>query len=203
MNHHAYLLLAEDVVNQQLPEEFNSSESELVNQLFVAMGIDAVRSLIDSAYTKSLTHSSKLIVIRANSINAEAQQALLKVLEEPPVTTKFLFLLKPGSQILPTLRSRFFALRVEKEEVGVNKDWSHFLSQPVSAQLELIADKTKNKDNEWLSAIRGGLFAYLDVNKSKLSSDKLKRLLGTAALMSTRGSSNKMLLEDIVLCLKE
>jgi DNA polymerase III delta prime subunit len=202
MNHHAYLLLAEDV-NQSLPEEFSSSDSEVVDLLFVAMGIDAVRSLIDSAYTKSLTSTSKLIVVRASSINVEAQQALLKVLEEPPASTRFLFLLKPGSQILPTLRSRFFALSVEGKEVVVNNDWNHFMSQSVSTQLELIADKTKNKDSEWLDSIKRGLFAYLDENKSKLSSDKLKRLLGNATLMSTRGASNKMLLEDIALCLKE
>jgi DNA polymerase III delta prime subunit len=203
MNHHAYLLQVKDVVSEEIPNDIKGDDCEMVSHIFGAMSIDAVRSLIDSAYTKSLINNSKLIVIRADSINIEAQQALLKVLEEPPISTRFLFLLKRGSVILPTLRSRFYLLSSHVLEDKSNDVWQDFLLLSLSKQIEAIADKTKNKDLEWIGAIKSGLFSYLEDNKTQISIEKLNRLLSSASLISTRGASNKMLLEDMAIVLKE
>lgn len=52
-----------------------------------------------------------IIVDEAQQMNASFANALLKILEEPPTDTHFIFLIPAMSQLLPTIRSRLQAVR--------------------------------------------------------------------------------------------
>lgn len=52
-----------------------------------------------------------IIVDEAQQMNASFANALLKILEEPPADTHFIFLIPAMSQLLPTIRSRLQAVR--------------------------------------------------------------------------------------------
>ena len=48
----------------------------------------------------------KILVIHANSFRTEAQNALLKIIEEPPRNIKFIIATQSKNLLLPTIRSR-------------------------------------------------------------------------------------------------
>lgn len=75
-------------------------------KLFCAneLSIDIARAIIDECYIAN--ENTKTIVIAANSYNIPAQNALLKILEEPPSGIVFLLLTQRKLTLLPTIRSR-------------------------------------------------------------------------------------------------
>lgn len=69
--------------------------------------IEAVRHTIDFAYLSSHRGGRRVVLIDpAESMNLNAANALLKVLEEPPADVVFLLVSDALQKLLPTLRSR-------------------------------------------------------------------------------------------------
>ena len=66
--------------------------------------IDDAKEVIAQSYLAS--KDEKLIIINANKYNQAAQNALLKITEEPPEYIKFIFIAKNKNAFLPTIRSR-------------------------------------------------------------------------------------------------
>lgn len=76
------------------------------------IGIDAVRTVQHLLARKPYGGGNRLVVLRdADKATVEAQNALLKLLEEPPDTTYILLFAKNEEHILPTIRSRSQILR--------------------------------------------------------------------------------------------
>ncbi|MHC4067382.1 MAG: DNA polymerase III subunit, partial [Planctomycetota bacterium] len=72
------------------------------------LGVDVIRQfVIDKVGTKPIRGRAKVFVIReADRITPQAQNALLKTLEEPPDTTFLILLVSSLDRMLPTTRSR-------------------------------------------------------------------------------------------------
>jgi DNA polymerase-3 subunit delta' len=69
--------------------------------------IAAVRALIARSALRPLRASSKLFVVAdAETMNEDAQNALLKTLEEPPPGTVIVLVASAPERLLPTIRSR-------------------------------------------------------------------------------------------------
>ena len=69
--------------------------------------VDAVRAAVGFAQTTSARGRGKVVVVHpAGRMNAVAANTLLKTLEEPPGTARFLLCGSSGEALLPTLRSR-------------------------------------------------------------------------------------------------
>ncbi|NBS12171.1 MAG: hypothetical protein EBS77_05800 [Gammaproteobacteria bacterium] len=69
--------------------------------------IDAVREAIELAYSTSTLGQGRVIEVSpADALNPESSNALLKVVEEPPSGTRFVFSTALPGALLPTLRSR-------------------------------------------------------------------------------------------------
>ncbi|GHU10436.1 DNA polymerase III subunit delta' [Betaproteobacteria bacterium] len=80
-------------------EKSNRSGQEII--------IDRVRELDEFFAVGSHRQKSRIILIYpAESLNAAAANAILKVLEEPPANTLFLLVSNEPMRLLPTLRSR-------------------------------------------------------------------------------------------------
>lgn len=78
-----------------------------------SISVDAVRELRDEAYLSSNDLDFKAFVIsEAHLMTVEAQNAFLKILEEPPENVYF-FLITNGGALLPTVRSRAPVLRMQ------------------------------------------------------------------------------------------
>jgi DNA polymerase-3 subunit delta' len=73
--------------------------------------IDQIRALKDFAYIKPALSSRKAILIDdAHKLTKESANALLKVLEEPPMDTVFILVSQGKSALLPTVLSRTYTI---------------------------------------------------------------------------------------------
>ncbi len=76
--------------------------------------VEAIRAIRSDAYIQSQEGGCKVyLLFRAESMSAEAQNALLKVLEEPPADTVFILTCLTANRLLQTIRSRSQIITLE------------------------------------------------------------------------------------------
>ncbi len=79
-----------------------------------SIGVDAIRALQADVYIKPNDLMHKIYIIgHADRMTVQAQNALLKILEEPPLSVVFLLLCENPAALLPTIRSRVQTLKLE------------------------------------------------------------------------------------------
>lgn len=199
--HHAIIFRVDLVRSFLLPLSIFSDDVQEV--CIDRFGIDDARELVKKAYSRPIEAVEQILVVRTDFITLEAQNALLKVLEEPPSSTKFVFVVPKDFIILPTLSSRFGEFFSKEKnivsETNQNIVFSEFMKNGYSERLSSIEQAIKKKDMEWQKSIKRGLIEYLE--KPFEISSSLRELEYSARLLLTRGASNKMLFEHIALIL--
>lgn len=199
--HHAQLLRVQEISNAK-PLEFygDTSDTEVETIQFLSIGINEVRRITQVASLRPEVAKIRLLVVTTTSVTLEAQQALLKILEEPPLATKFLFVLPLDLILLPTLASRFQL--IENFTVSVEGEvFTNFYQLSYGDRLAEITKRMTKKDLVWTMEIRRSLVEYLNQKASTLPVIKLRTLNMIMEKLGTRGASNKMLLEELALTL--
>lgn len=149
-------------------------------KLFCAeeLNIDISRAIIDESYIAN--EGVKTILIAANSFNIYVQNALLKILEEPPSGVVFVLYAKMKSLLLPTIRSRLPILNhTTKQKLP------HFTLDIRTLNLEKIYSFLKEKQKEindtnlkieiqslYLDALKSGL--HFDLKETMTFESALK-----------------------------
>lgn len=78
------------------------------------IGVDTVREIKDLAYIKPNELEIKIFIIEdAHLLTAQAQNALLKLLEEPPLNVYFIMLCENTANLLITIKSRAVIYKME------------------------------------------------------------------------------------------
>lgn len=164
---------------------------------------------------KRTTSQKKICIISTKFINHEAEQSLLKIIEEPQEGTHFFLVVPNASVLLDTILSRTHLVRMpdttDRESVAQAEE---FIKAPLSKRLTLVAEIIdENKSNETSGGLRFSATELVNAlerivherfKKDKTNSDIQFMLseLGNARLyMSTPGASVKMILEHIALVL--
>jgi hypothetical protein len=193
-SHHANLCLVNDVIGYKTG--ISTEGVELRDQYFAKFGIEDARNLISQAYVRPSNADTLCLVVRADFITLEAQNALLKILEEPPESSCFIFVLPMDLSLLPTLSSRFNLVKNSGSDTdGKTSEFSVFLESVYKDRLSAIDIAIKNKDLAWQRSIKTGLITYLKADGKKLNA--YKELEFVARTLLTRGAANKMLLEHM------
>lgn len=133
--------------------------------------IEQSRHIIEFLSLKSITKSRIVIIDSAESLNPQASNALLKILEEPPENSYF-FLIAPSSQhVLPTLRSRSQIVHFGPVEIQNMKrkspapEWALRASQGSFEKLAHLmeSDEIESRDQaiEFIKMWQGHHDAYL------------------------------------------
>lgn len=79
--------------------------------------IDRIRTICARLYQRPVESTYRVILLAyADAMREEAQNALLKSLEEPPLYVVWLLVCENETRLLPTIRSRCRILRVESED---------------------------------------------------------------------------------------
>lgn len=82
-------------------------EGENTARKLLQIKIDAVRTLIEDIQLTSVRGGRRVVLIHpAESMNIQAANSLLKVLEEPPTDVIFLLVSHSRDKLLPTIKSR-------------------------------------------------------------------------------------------------
>lgn len=119
-----------------------------------------LRSLAELAPTKG---EQKALIISASRLFHEAQNALLKLFEEPPAGTLLILVIPSEGMLLPTLRSRLLALpsSSSNEVPTISIEAQEFLKSNSAEREKMMtkivdrskSDKDEEKQNARLSAI--------------------------------------------------
>lgn len=82
-------------------------EGEEVGRKLLQIKIDAVRDIVDHIYLTAVRGGKRVVLVHpAESMNVQAANGLLKVLEEPPEHVIFLLVTHARDKLLPTIKSR-------------------------------------------------------------------------------------------------
>jgi len=160
----------------------------------VKLPIDVIREfLIEKVSNRPVQSERKVFVVsEAEKLNIESQNALLKVLEEPPVYCCIILICTRLDRLLPTTRSRCQIIRfgpVDEEkiiekliEIGIDKKCSQYFARLADgsigmaiawARLELAGAGLYEKKKEIVKSLAGCEYAdCLDLAQSFVDESK-------------------------------
>ncbi len=76
-----------------------------------SISVQTIRAVRNDAYVKPYGDKKVFVINHADELNSESQNALLKVLEEPPKYCVFILIAENDNKLLPTVRSRAITKR--------------------------------------------------------------------------------------------
>ncbi len=146
-----------------------------------SISVDQIRYMRGDAFVKSHMGGKKVIIINpAERMNDHAQNALLKVLEEPPKNVIFILITENASMMLDTVISRCVLLSLTVPNFEEGKSY-----------LKSVTDFDDNNISDALKLSRGNIGRALRILNSK--DNKSGGATDFAELLITGGSSYELL----------
>lgn len=178
---------------------------------FTTVGVDEAHYLEDMARMKAFAGERKLFFITAQALTREAQNALLKLFEEPKAHTHFFLIMPTCEVLLPTLRSRLFLISSTRTASEESESAEHFMSASPKERLDLLKDIVDKKDKGAALSFLNALEVYVQSRLTQMSTAgvtpqdivALKTLQQARSYLYDRAPSVKMLLEHVALSLPQ
>ena len=197
MTHHARLYISTDASRVVASiRDIEEANSEIILFQAETLSIDEVRRIIQMAYQTPGAKAYRLLLITAGAIAIEAQQAFLKILEEPPVTTRFVLVLSSVAGLLPTVQSRLSLVHTEHSS-NISDLFLRFLSSDQKVRIDMIADIAKRKADGDYVELYDGLVAY--TGQGRVPEPLLRLVEISLRQLRQKGSSKKMVWEELAL----
>ena len=163
-----------------------------------AIKIDQVRDAIERAAYRPFEGRRRVVIVDdADTVSPEAQNALLKTLEEPPAASTFVLVTSRPDMLLPTVRSRCQQLRFGR--LSPADVASVLMREHAFAEADAHAAAALSDGSIGL-ALDGGTEAFVDAREAATglletvaaSNDPRRRLEGAKALTgAARGGSDR------------
>ncbi|RJR15205.1 hypothetical protein C4579_02755 [Candidatus Microgenomates bacterium] len=155
-----YIYQQESAKNQFIDAEIAKHKihsADLITFGEDSIGIAQIRKLKQRIAQKPFASQYTLVVLSAQALSPEAQQALLKTIEEPPPQTKLIIVSPKLDLLLPTIQSRVVIRYENVQEITqlVLPDevmWQKLLKSSIGQRL---------KDTEQFPSDRAALIVYL------------------------------------------
>ncbi|MEK7180400.1 MAG: hypothetical protein AAB706_02905 [Patescibacteria group bacterium] len=206
--HHAYLIQGEtEHIFPTLVEFFEShvgikskGNPDFWHATFGVLGVEEGRIIKERQSLTSFGGGLKVFIVSADSVTFEAQNALLKVFEEPTPKTHFFLILPSTEALLPTFLSRVFLYRYESNK---ESDFAkEFLKATPTARITLLAKMIEEKNRGEALSFLNGLEKTLRESKKELTKDDVfvfEEIIKCRGYLSDRSPSFKTILEYIAL----
>ncbi len=159
--HHGYLIVGErEIIQPLLIETFKliGDQTDIIYETYETFGINDSHRLVERSTRRNWSGQRELVVLTAKSYTPEAQNALLKLFEEPRAGLHFFLLGNQTTDFLPTLQSRLViiehqietGLKEKPNEIQIQA--SQFLSATPVDRLAWIDKKVKSEmaRDEWI-----------------------------------------------------
>jgi hypothetical protein len=193
--------------------EVNKQSEDMSLNLYDSFAIQDSQRIKEWYQNKPTDGKKKICIIGAKFINREAEQTLLKIIEEPTENSHFFIVVPDSSLLLGTILSRVHLIKngegINDEELKIAKD---FLNLNLPGRIEKVGEIIKEfKDNENSGGLRYSAISLIngieriiyEKWKKDLDNEDLKFILGELKncreFLSTPGASVKMILEHISL----
>lgn len=217
--HHAFVIEAEaeegiGAAQAWVEKELGikiTGNPDVVVMKYGLLSVDDARRVSELAAGAPFAGEYKVVIIAAGRAYHEAQNALLKIFEEPPVGT-YLFLIMPSlGGLLPTLRSRIQLLDIH---VGPRRSYipevvGEFMKASREERSAMIKKLTSGKDDEKKRELRDEAIAIVNSIEAAAYSREGQTFTKNAALLSDiaelrghlydRSAPVKMILEHLSL----
>ncbi len=218
LSHHAYII--EGNRNDIIPKLFLYLEQkhgvstrgnpDFWHTDFDTFGIDDARALKEMQARKGAGSQNKFFVFSAVMIMEEAQNALLKICEEPTEGTHFFIIVPSVARVVPTLLSRAIVMKAhdmtESYDISYEKMIEQFLDSSPQKRLALVKNLIEEKNKEqailFLNAIEKKLAE--EVGASDTNTRAVARLKKTARArddLMINAPSIKLIFEYLALTL--
>jgi DNA polymerase III delta prime subunit len=171
MQQHAFVIAAEveegiTVAQKYIEKEFGvtlKGNPDVVTLRHGLLSVEDARKVFEIASSAPMSGDKKVVIIAAARAYHEAQNALLKIFEEPPAGT-FLFLIIPTlGGLLPTLRSRVQILgNDEKQKPKIHEEAEAFLKASKEKRSAMIKKLATGKDEDERRAHRDEAIALVE-----------------------------------------
>ena len=200
--HHAELVI--DSLNDsdgrisEYKEQYDVSTSDTRVYVREKLLIEDVREIIRTISQTPLEGEKTLTIIAAQGIDHEAQNALLKVVEEPPAFAYVILIIPREDILLPTLRSRFIG--VSKHDGDDEVFASEYLGKTPAQRQKMHEKIVKDKDTVAARALIRGIEVVL--GKQGMRED-LDDVMAFRQYIEQRGASIKFMLEHLALSLPQ
>jgi len=162
------LAKAEEIIGKKISQAVNNPDISLLEKKEGnSIGINEVRNLQNIASRKPFQEEKITVIIKeAQFLTIEAQNALLKILEEPPSKTLIALTTPDPSWLLPTIVSRCQIIQLPlKTEIQIGEEESQHISEllnqllqsPVAHRFKVVEEEGITKDREtailWLNKL--------------------------------------------------
>jgi DNA polymerase III delta prime subunit len=198
--HHAYLISRSTATAGNIWLELEKLEfirqanPDALHLELENLGIEEARDLTAWALKKAFG-ARKVAVITTGSITSEAQNALLKLFEEPPENTYFFVSLANLGGVLPTLLSRVQTLELGDQEIEEDLS-SKFIKSDLSGRYKIINTIIKNKDKEKAKIL---ISQISNTVKERRNKEEMEMILKSEKFLQGRSGSLKMILENVAI----
>ncbi len=208
--HHAYIVSgsleqgAEEVSGVLDARGVETKRNPDVLQLsFQELGVYDARAIASFASLKAISEA-KYIIVSFGRATTEAQNALLKVVEESPGNSIFFFCVDSAGHLLPTLRSRCITLDTgnRKPETG-SEEAKEFLKESYADRLKrvekIVQRITRTQERAPVRAFVRELISI--AHEENANAKTLRDLLDADRYLRLQGSSPKSVLGHLAVTL--
>ena len=118
--------------------------------------VDEIRALRQDAFTVPALAPRKVYILeKCETMNAPAQNAFLKVLEEPPAGVVFILLTLSAEKMLTTVRSRCITLSLCEPTKDEAREYISSTTDYADDEITSALERTKNNVGRALTVLRG------------------------------------------------
>lgn len=201
MQHHALLVISSREQGLlQLEEGLRVPHLDVVHMTGERMGINDVRTLVYESHLMPFEAPVRSFVLLYENITDAAQNALLKLLEEPPRTARFYVVVPREALLIPTLRSRLMI----QTSAGAESTHSHaqldIIRMSYKERLAYVGMLIKKADEEGMRSLMRAIEESAYTHEDDVT---LQEIVSLQPMFDTQGASKKMILEHLVLSLSK
>lgn len=140
---HAFFVAGDSEGGIERAREFllsrlSSDAPDITVLAYDAFPVEEARKLADKVYQTARNKDGKGIILSVKRIFHEAQNALLKMFEEPPEGTTLILVIPSAGLLLPTLRSRLVSLELEETSTSITPDVRAFIDASQKEREKII-----------------------------------------------------------------
>lgn len=207
---HAYLIHGGTDESRRAKVDKFTKESQIheVDQLFTktdekSIGIKEVREAMSRLQLTPIRSKAKAwIILNGEILTQEAQQAILKTLEEPPAKTLIYICSESRDSLLPTIQSRCLAISLDNEKPISPRDEDEELFQkltgPRREALEYLDNIEKEAVRPWVKRAINRLHNAIINEPANTNYGKLIKLLFLAQKQLSVNVNHKLVLTQLI-----
>jgi len=202
--HHAYLAVGNrDAVFSAIQENLTEAGIVFAGNPDVhivrtdSLSIDDARTIFERTRVSVSPDTRRIVIVSCTQATAEAQNALLKLTEEPPRRTHFFFIVPTHDVLLSTLRSRLQPYGLSTYSSSA-LDVGAFMHADFSDRLAFCTPLIEEKKHTEALALCNGIEQTLSVD-SATHKEALRAVETARTYLLRRGSSLKLILEYLSL----